>query len=268
MEFGVTNDAGGDTRELSPFGKVLPNGNIVVAWTQFRTGESGRFTSLRIVEPDGTVVTGELDIEPGVYDRGDAEIVVLSDGKFLLIQTAAVITATDFYFEVYGYVITSDGSTLTAGPRIDLTPDLLGSGGQIEAVLLDNGSVAIVSDLSTDRANLDDPFVAMAVVDQNLNVLTDFTRIGERAQNSPSSLNADVDGDTVAISWTQNAGGFSVPTLGKTISVNPDGSLAPFTLDDIIDESLDDKKMTIICSKFGPLEHVPNAGRVVFSICF
>ncbi|EFL87626.1 cadherin-like domain-containing protein [Ahrensia sp. R2A130] len=228
MEFEVTNEDTGDTRETGSVIAELPNGNLLVAWTQFASSQTnGRTSGVRVIEADGTPVSNEL-FPSGLVPSGDTlspTILAISDTKFLIVE--AVFDSTSFAFTLSGHVLTLNGSTLSSGPAIDLTPTGEFSNGGPELALTDSGKVILATSVTPDGNN---PTVEIAVLDDNLNVLTPFTQIGERDTNSPGAIHVDTNGETVVVTWTQNnIGNTQTPALGQTVTIAGDGSIAPFT---------------------------------------
>ncbi|MEN0041556.1 MAG: hypothetical protein AAF764_09500 [Pseudomonadota bacterium] len=229
MEFEVTNEDAGDTRETGTVIAELPNGNLLVGWTQFASSQTnGRTSGVRVIEPDGTPVSNEL-FPSGLSPSGDTlnpAIVAISDTKFIIVEL--VFDITTFNFDIVGRVLTLSGSILSAGPAVDLTPAGSKSSSGIDIAVTGSGKVVVATSLSPNSSNV--TTVDIAVLDENLSVLTGFTQVSERDTNSPSGINVDTVGETAVVTWTQNnVGNTNVPALGQTVDIAANGSILPFT---------------------------------------
>lgn len=234
--FEVTVEETGDTREWLGNMASLPNGNLIVSWEQFSGGATASdngSAGIRIVQPDGTAVTGEFFADINNSDRNiNPKINVIDNDTFILTYQTFSFSPI-FTSEVYGRVITLTGTTLSTGPEVLMAGGTSQTYGSHEVHITDNGNVVLaVAQMGPDETP---PAVTMlrvfdaglAPIDQGGSVGTGFTQVGVQNELQPGGYQIDSSGTDLWMSWNQNSdSNTSTKAYGAKLTVNANGTLA------------------------------------------
>ena len=240
-EYDITLDTGADTREWLEDATVMPNGNIIHAWLQFKSG-APEVPTVRILQPDGTAITGEYEptIPIADADYRNVEIHAVSDTQFIVTYTA--FNTTTFSNDLYANVLTLSGTTFSSTAPVQITgSDSAGYSGSVSTHLMADGTLAVATSLVTESAspNTAEMYVKTLQIDGSGQLAaisqgtagyggtSGFVRIGQQNELQPGSVQLDSNGTSLYIGWTQNSdSNTSTKAYGTFVTVNANGTVS------------------------------------------
>jgi VCBS repeat-containing protein len=228
-EFQVPVTNAGESQFFEGASALLPGGNVAVAWSNDGGSGTDEAIGVRVIRPDGSAITAELvDAGTAGIDRFPA-VVAIDETHFAVIYCN--FSPDYVHIEVVGRVYTIVGNTLVAGPvkpiSDPVSPDDNGNG--LSAVRLDDGTIAVAWG-QYPPGSYSTATVMARTFTSNLDPLSPETQVSATNISSPNNFQISAKGEQVAISWTQNQADTKVHALGASLTVNPDGSIAPRTL--------------------------------------